>query len=197
MNLDDRNIIKKVLDGDIDLFSHLIDRHKEQVAKIAQKRVPSECVEELCQDIFIKAYQSLENYASKSPFEHWITRIAIRTCCDYWRKAYRKKEVSLSKENESHEEMLELITSSKSIDTFVKKEQQAQLKEILELCLGRLKDKDREVLELVYLLGWSMKEVADSQNSSLTATKVRVMRARNKLRKEVESLQESENRQEV
>ncbi len=194
MNLDDTALIKKIIEGDVDLFSHLIDRHKVQVAKIAQKRVPNECVEEVCQDIFIKAYQSLENYAGRSPFSHWITRISIRTCCDYWRKVYRKKEVSLSKDNKSHEDMLELITSNMSIDRFVKKEQHAELKEILDLCLGNLKDKDREVLELVYLLGWSMKEVADSQNSSLTATKVRVMRARRKLRKEVENLQELENR---
>jgi len=193
MNKHITDLISDILKGNIDRFEELIDRHKIQVLRIVQKRIDYQNIEEVCQDCFIKVYQSLGKFSGKSPFEHWVTRIAIRTCCDYWRKSYRNKEVYTSSQQESEVQTLEILMNDSAMEKYAQAQHLQLSKEELGLALARLKPNDRTVLELVYLLGWSIKEVANANGKSLTATKVRLMRARNKLRLEMEELEDASN----
>ena len=180
-----KNITDLILDirqGNIDRFEELIELHKDQVLRIVQKRIDYQSIEEVCQDCFIKIYNSLGKFSGESPFENWVTRITIRTCCDYWRKHYRNKVVYASSQPDEDVQTLEILMNDSAKEKFDQDQLLKHTKEELNLSLSKLRPKDRTILELVYLLGWSIKEVAQAEGKSLTATKVRLMRARNKLK---------------
>ena len=187
------DLILDIRRGNIDRFEELIDLHKDQVLRIVQKRIDYQGIEEVCQDCFIKIYNSLGNFSGKSPFENWVTRITIRTCCDYWRKSYRNKEVYTSSQPDEDVQTLEILMNDTAKESYNKELLLKHTKEELNLALSKLRPKDRTVLELVYLLGWSIKEVAEAEGKSVTATKVRLMRARQKLKIQMKILEEVKN----
>ena len=65
-NVDDKEIIQRVLGGEVDAFELLVTRYKEDVMKIAVKHLPYDQTEENAQVIFVKAYQSLPTFEYKS-----------------------------------------------------------------------------------------------------------------------------------
>jgi hypothetical protein len=92
---DDFEIIRRVLQGEIDRFAELITRYQQHVAKITSRHVPSDRVAEVAHDVFVRAYSSLSGFSGKTPFEHWLSGIAIRTCYDFWR-ARKREELPVS-----------------------------------------------------------------------------------------------------
>ena len=177
----DTEIVRRVIDGDVNAFEHLLKKYKQYVFKIVGKRVPYDQTEEIAQEVFIKAYQSLPNFKGISAFQNWLARIAVRACCDFWRKAYKSKEFSMSSLTENQENLLEKIISDQSGQAFAERWSQKEAEEILNYALNRLSAEDRTVLELVYLEGYSAKEAADLLGWSLANVKIRAFRSRKKL----------------
>lgn len=180
---DEEKIIGRVLSGEINAFEILIEKYKNFVFTIAAKRIPYQDIEEVAHEVFMRAYQSLSSYAFKKPFQHWLARIAVCCCCDYWRKNSQKKESAVSSLGESHLEWLSHISSVSSQEEFKKEALKKEAGEILELALNQLKPEDRLVLELYYFEQWSVKEISKMMNWSVPSVKIRAMRARIKLRK--------------
>ncbi len=81
----DVEIVRQVVDGDVNAFELLLNRHRDHVLKIVKKHVPYEQIEETAHDVFVRAYQSLPTFKNKSHFRHWLSSIAVRTCYDFWR----------------------------------------------------------------------------------------------------------------
>lgn len=179
----DSEIIRQVIGGKVNAFEFLITRYGDLVLKIVKKRVPYNDMEETIQNVFVRTYQSLPSFRSKSGFKHWLSSIAIRTCYDYWRKAYRSKEVTMSVLGEKHGEWLEEVISDLSEQSLYEKGVQAEAKELLDYALGKLSAEDRMVLELIYLEGLSGKETASLLGWSVANVKVRSFRSRKKLEK--------------
>ena len=179
----DAEIVSQVLDGSVNAFESLLIRHKDLVLKIIKKHVPYDDVEETTQDVFVRVYQSLPTYKGKSDFKQWVSSITVRTCYDYWRKAYRSREVPMSSLTEKHQRWLEQVISDESEHSLEEKGCQKEARELLDWALGKLSAEDRTVLELVYLEGLSGKEAADALGWSVANVKVRSFRSRRKLKK--------------
>jgi len=179
----DAEIVRKVLDGDINAFEVLINRHKVLVLQIVTKHVPHHEVEETVQDAFVKAYLSLPTFAGKSDFRRWLSSIAVRTCYDFWRKAYRSREIPMSALTDKHQDWLEEVLSGGSVDSRQEESSRGEARELLEYALDRLSAEDRMVLDLVYLEGLSVKEAAVLLGWSTANVKVRSFRSRRKLEK--------------
>lgn len=145
--------------------------------------MPYQEVEETAQNVFVRAYQSLPTYKAKGNFKQWLSAIALRSCYDYWRKAYRSREVPMSSLTERHQDWLEEAMSEQSDQSFHEKSSQQEAIEILDWALGKLSAKDRMVMELVYLEGLSGKEAADLLGWSVANVKIRSLRSRRKLEK--------------
>ena len=81
MDRDDAESIAAVRAGDTAAFAGLMRKHQGRVFATARRyaRCESE-VEDIVQDVFIKAYQKLDSYRADAPFEHWLMRLAVRTC---------------------------------------------------------------------------------------------------------------------
>ena len=181
--LSDDEIIKRVVEGDIDVFAVLLTRHKNHVAQIVSRHVPHDTVEETAHNVFIRAYRSLPTYRGKERFVQWISSIAVRTCHDFWRERYRNRDIAMSSLSEKHQELLENVITYASDETFQSRAEQQEAKEVLDWALEKLPAADRMVVELVFLEGLSVGEAAGLLGLSTANVKVRSFRARRKLRK--------------
>ena len=184
----DTEIVRRVLNGDVNAFEFLLIRYKDAVLKIVKKHVPYDDVEETTHNVFLRAYQSLPSFKGKSGFRPWLSSIAVRTCYDFWRKTYRSREVPMSVLTEKHQKWLEEVIAEQSEQSINEKGSQNEARELLDWALGRLSAEDRMVMELVYLEGLSGKEAADLLGWSVSNVKVRCFRSRKKLEKILEEV---------
>ena len=194
LSLSDAEIVCQVLDGDVNAFEFILTRYKVQVLKIVKRHVPNEAAEETIQEAFVRAYESLPTFKGTGDFSQWLSSIAVRTCYDYWRKAYRSREVPLSVLTERHAQRMEQLISQRSEESFDELGSQREAREILSWALGKLSAENRMVLELVYLEGLSVQEAAELLGWSKANVKVRSFRARMKLEKLLRTVKEQGRR---
>ena len=178
----DSEIVHQVVAGNVNAFEHLLEKYQNYVLKIVKKHIPYDQVKDTTQDVFIRAYQSLQTFKGGSSFEQWLATITVRTCYDFWRKRYKSRELSMGSLTEKHHSWLEEAISNESTRSFHEKGLQKEAREILDWALERLSAEDRMVLELVYLEGHSVKEAAALLGWSTANVKVRSFRSRRKLR---------------
>ena len=182
-NDSDNAIIEHILHGDINAFEDLLNKYYSHVANVVKNHVPYKDIEEVAQDVFMRAYQSLATFQNKSTFKHWLSIIAVRTCYDFTRKQYRNREMTMSSLSRQQRNWLETATSERSHHSFYDSETQKEAKEVLEWALNRLSPEDKIVLELIYFQDLSGKEVSELLDWSVPKVKMRALRARKKLRK--------------
>ncbi|MBN2185479.1 MAG: RNA polymerase sigma factor [Candidatus Krumholzibacteriota bacterium] len=184
----DEEIISQVLNGNVDLYEELIDRYSEIVLGIVSKRIPLDQAEEMAHEVFVRAYRSLQGFNASSPFGNWLSKIAVRTCHDYWRKRYRSKEEPVNSLDPEHREWLDGFMAESARNSFDRAESKKTAREIILWALEKLDPGDRAVLELVHLEGYSVKEAAGILGWSSGKVKIRAFRSRNKLRKMLEKI---------
>lgn len=182
----DIDVIKEVLAGNIDNFEQIIDKYSHKVFAIIARRIPYQDHNEVSQNIFIKCFRSLSNFDFNKPFENWMSRIALRSCADYWRAQTKKRFVDFSGVN-GYEMWFDSIVSSTSLEEFESKVKSENTYEILQILLEKLNPDDRLMVELIYFEGYTIKEVALKLEWGESKVKVRVMRARKKMRLELEN----------
>ena len=180
---DDNELIDRILKGEVNIYRFLLNKYEPVVLRILKKRLPFEQVEEVAQVVFIKAYESLSSYRRQSCFKNWLSSIAIRSCYDFWRVRYKKKEVNISSIAEKDKEWLDKALLEQSFDVLAKKGQENEAREILEWAFNKLSPEDKIVLELIYLEGFSNKEASDLLGWGIAKVKVRSFRSRKKLEK--------------
>lgn len=179
---DDREIIEDVRGGNADAFAELIDRHENRVFIIVRGHLPAARVREVAHDVFCRAFRSLGNFRFEKPFEHWLSKIAVRTCYDFWRKEKRRKEVTFSVfSDDDGREVLDGIISGAAEDEYDLNQRRRFAREMIFRLLEELSPEDRMALSLVYLEGRSVKEAAGLMGWTVANIKVRNHRARKRL----------------
>jgi RNA polymerase sigma-70 factor, ECF subfamily len=179
----DTHVIGCILGGDVNAFELLVGKYQSHVFSIVRKHVPAEQVHEIAHDVFVRAYQGLASFSGKSGFKQWLSGIAVRTCYDFWRSRYRRREVPMSELTDAHREWIENTISDVSENAHERLGRQREACETLEAALTGLSAAERMVIELVYLEGCSHKEAAELLGWSVANIKVRAFRARAKLHK--------------
>jgi len=91
--VDDRSLVRRIQDGDMHAFRHLIRQHERLVVHMVRRVVnnDAEC-EEICQDVFLKVYNSLGTFAFQSKLSTWIATIAYRHALNHLRSRNMKLE---------------------------------------------------------------------------------------------------------
>jgi RNA polymerase sigma-70 factor (ECF subfamily) len=170
----DECLITDTLAGDDEAFAVLVRRHKGKVFGIAARFARNDHdLEDLAQEVFIRAYRKLGKFRGDAPFEHWLSRIAVRSCYDYLRRTRPDKQnVSLDSMNMTITD----IAANKQVSAH-------EVREVLNLALGHLPAKDRLVISLLELEEKSVREVAALTGWSEANVKVRAFRARKALEK--------------
>jgi RNA polymerase sigma-70 factor (ECF subfamily) len=182
-NPSDAEIIRRIIDGDVNSFECLLKKYQDHVLRVVKKHVPFHEVEEMAQEVFVRAYKALPGFKEEGGFKQWLSSIAVRTCYDFWRKRYRSRVVPMSDLTENHRDWLEKTLSHQSETSFYEESREKEAGEVLDWALDRLSVQDRMVLELLYLEGLSVKETAELLGWSVANVKVRSFRSRKKLQK--------------
>ena len=178
---DDTEIIERVLHGEIEQFAELISRHRQHVLKIVSGHVPGDQAADVAHDVFVRAYCSLSKFSMQVPFEHWLSRLAVRTCYDFWRMR-RRADVPLSTLTADQAGWLDRALAAESDAQFHEEAGRRESLQVLDWALAQLSPENRLVLTLVHLENRSVREAADLLGWSLVNVKVRCHRARQKLR---------------
>ena len=173
----DGRLVAAVLDGDDGAFAALVGRHKRQVLRIAARfsRAPHE-LEELGQEIFLKAYADLGQYRGDAPFSHWLSRVAVRSCYDALRK--RRREVDTLP--------LDDVAPYLADDSIPGKKDTEAARDLLNRALTRLRPAERLVITLLSLEERTVREVAGLTGWTEVNVKVRAFRARRALKRILE-----------
>jgi RNA polymerase sigma-70 factor, ECF subfamily len=172
----DERLIQASLAGDDEAFAALVRRHKGKVFGIAGRFARNDHeLDDICQDVFIRAYHNLAKFRGEAPFEHWLSRIAVRTCYDTLRKTRRERE------------NITLDGINIGVEDNVSAE---RAREVLDFALARLSAEERLVITLLELEEKTVRDVAGLTGWSESNVKVRAHRARNALRKILETSHE-------
>lgn len=174
-------IIQAVLQGRQQAYAILVERYKQYVFSLALRYVPErELAEELAQDVFVKAYKNLASYRGESKFSTWLYTIVHTTCLSHMRK-----KGNLLKAVE--EDKLVALQDAMDHDPPYGHLERNSRKIILDTAMQQLPDTDAQVLSLFYIASQSVEEIAAIMNMSTTNVKVRLFRARAKLKEIIET----------
>jgi len=177
-------IIQNILAGRRECFGELVDKYRKKVFSVITRRIPRDDVEDVAQEAFVRIFQGLAGYAPVKPFENWLTTITLRSCCDYWRVAGRRQELTAPTDIGPEQiDWLEQMIAATSQETFLKLSRKREAEELLNATMKQLDAEDRTLIELVYWEDRPLAEAAEVLEWGLAKTKVRLMRARKKLRK--------------
>ena len=84
---DDAELLQRIRAGAVDEFAELVRRHQSRVFAILHRyERDAQRVEDLAQETFLKAWRALGQFDARAPFEHWMSRIAVRTALDHLRR---------------------------------------------------------------------------------------------------------------
>lgn len=180
----DLEIIKKILDGENEFFAELVKKYQEKVWRLCVSMLGKAHAEEAAQEIFIRIYESLEQFKGESAFSTWIYRIASNHCLNILAKRKRERKESLEELLEKHGDRVQQLLKTAS------EEMNSETKEIVESLLSQLSPEERTILTLRELEGFSYKEIAETLEISIDAVKVRIFRARTSLKKSFQNLEQ-------
>src|SRR5258706_5968017 len=103
-------LIAAVLKGHAASFEPLVQKYSPRVFATARRYARRESeVEDIVQEVWIKAFQKLGSFRGEAPFEHWLMRLAVRTCYDFLRGHQRNRETAFSELTEPEEDWLDRV----------------------------------------------------------------------------------------
>ena len=173
----------------------LVERLYPLVLRIVRAHLPRRMAEEdLAQEIFLKLFSRLGQYRRREaiPFEHWVSRLAVRTCLDSLRAERRRPELRWSDLGEESTTWLNYMLLARDAPPDASP---AAAREAVESLLRKLPPQDRLVISLLDLDERPVREISQITGWSVTLVKVRAFRARRRLRRIAAAL-ESEVRDE-
>jgi RNA polymerase sigma-70 factor (ECF subfamily) len=169
----DQQDITASLNGDSEAYGQLVRRYQGQVAAQMWRFTREPVVlEELVQDVFVEAYFSLKGFRGRAPFLHWLRRVAIRVGYHYWKSKARRRD----REEPLTETILKLTAAPDKLTSY-------EAAEAVFGLLAKLPASDRLVLTLFYLEECDTEEIASRTGWNRTLVKVRLHRARKKLKR--------------
>jgi RNA polymerase sigma-70 factor (ECF subfamily) len=179
--LNDNEIIRQVLSGDHQAFGGLVNRYRDYVFTLALRIVKNrEDAEEIAQDVFVKAYKYLADFKGHSKFTTWLYTIVNNTSISFLRK--KKLEVH-SLDNEKVFAVADSLDSGMQANQVEQKSKQVMVNRAIAL----LSPDDAEIITLFYKGEQSLEEIASILGVEVNTAKVRLHRARTRLKEKMES----------
>ncbi len=178
--VDDRELVRRAQTGDREAFEELVRRNQHRVFAVAggilRRR---EDVEDIAQQVFVKAYFSLKRFDQRAAFSTWLHKITVNECWDLLRK---KKVRPLLYESDLSEEQAQQFggaekLQSRAQDISDKLEAQQRVDRLLQ----GLDPRDRMMLILKEVEGFAIEEIAEILNLNANTVKVRLFRARRRI----------------
>ena len=182
----DIDVISRVIRGDQHAYAELVHRYKDYVFTLALRFCKNrEDAEEVSQDIFIKVYRSLADFKGTSKFSTWLYTITYNTSVTF----LRKKKMDVKSIDDDHTFLqLENQESSFSANQM---EQKSRVNHVNQ-AIGKLSADDSQIITLFYKMEQSLEEIGVILGLEPNTVKVRLHRARQRLKEKLEKDYKSE-----
>ena len=172
METSDAAIVQRVLGGDVEAFSILVERYHDHYVRFAVHLVGNrEDAEEVVQDTFLRAYRALGRYEERERFGAWMLRILVNRARTVSAMGRRREKLFAEQVDETLPEATEAHPSER-----------AAVREEVSRALAQLGPDQREAFLLHYVEGLSYEEMAAITGSGISALKMRVKRSCERLR---------------
>ncbi len=172
---EDIALVKRVKAGDKDAFGKLVQKYKQQIYFVAYRMTNSHAdADDISQEAFIKAYESIGSFKEKSSFSTWIYRIIVNMTINHLKKIGRKQTFAL-------DENISIENNSDPGEI----EEQRQLHEEITKAIGSLPLKQRMVVELAILEGLPHREIANILGCPEKTISWRLFQARKNLKEKL------------
>jgi len=180
MERNEAELIAAVLGGDPESFEPLVQKYSPRVFATARRYARRESeVDDIAQEVWVKAFQKLGSFRGEAPFEHWLMRLTVRTCYDFLRSHQRKKELSFSELSDPESDWLDRFVTPGEQST----ENADAARQLIERILEKLSPAARLIITLLEIEDRSVKEIAALTGWSIPLVKVRAFRARAEMKK--------------
>jgi RNA polymerase sigma-70 factor, ECF subfamily len=180
MDHTERELIQAVLRGETASFEPLVEKYSPRVFATARRYARRESeVEDIVQEVWLKAFQKLGSFRGEAPFEHWLMRLTVRTCYDFLRAHQRNRESSFSELSEAESDWLERFGQQPEATEENAVAAQALVARVFE----QLSPSARLIINLLEIEDRTVKEISELTGWSIPLVKVRAFRARAEMRK--------------
>jgi len=178
--LSDIELIDHTLAGDQSAYADLVKRHQRFVFTLALRFAKTrEDAEEIAQDCFIKAYRSLESFQRQSKFSTWLYSIVYTTAMTALRKK-RVETASIDDENT----FIQVESQNSSFD--VNNAENRSRSFYVNQAIGELLPDDALIITLFYNGEQSLEEIGQTMGIESNTVKVKLFRARQRLKEKLE-----------
>jgi RNA polymerase sigma-70 factor (ECF subfamily) len=180
----ERLLVRRTQQGDATAYEELLQTHQHRVLAVVGGILRgSEDVEDVAQQALAKAYFSIRQFDLRSAFGTWLYKIAVNECWDYLRK--RKVRRLVYEADLSEEQLRKLDSVPDSSDGNLRPRQDAsrriEHRQLVERLLDHLDDRDRLMLVMKEVEGFSVEEIGEILGFNINTVKVRLFRARGRL----------------
>ena len=180
MERSDAEWIAAVLKGDASSFEPLIQKYSPRVFASIRRYARRESeIEDIAQEVWLKAYNKLSSFRGDAPFEHWLMRLTVRTCYDFLRAHQRNRESNFSELSEPESDWLERFVAAPESTS----ENADAARQLVARILDELSPPARLIITLLEIEDRPIKEIAEITGWSLPLVKVRAFRARAEMKK--------------
>lgn len=176
----DADLVAATRSGDSSAFEELVRRYQPRLFATARRYARREDeVEDVVQEIFLKAYSKLGTWRGDAPFEHWLMRLAVRTCYDFLRGHQRNREQTVTETAPEETDWLERHAAAPEGASDAAAAARILVSQVLE----QMSPANRLIITLLELEERSVKEISDLTGWSISLVKVRAFRARAEMRR--------------
>ena len=177
---DDRELVRRAQGEDKEAFEELVRRHQHRIFAVAggilRRR---EDVEDIAQQVFVKAYFSLKRFDQRAAFSTWLYKITVNECWDLLRK--KKVRPLVYEADMSEEQARQVLTWEGKENSGADSSERIEARQRVERLLEGLEERDRLMLMLKEVEGFSIEEIAEVLDLNANTVKVRLFRARRRV----------------
>ena len=177
----DHALVRATLSGDDSSFAELVRRHKGRVFGTCSRFArDAQQLDDLCQEVFLRAWRKMSGFRGDAPFEHWLARLTVTACYDFLRRERRHRDTV----------PLDALVVEMRDARADRALEVSRAKELLTWAMAQLKADERLILTLLEIEERPVREIASLTSWSESNVKVRAFRARARLREILESYNE-------
>ena len=184
----DVELIQRILQGDQDALSPLVKKYQKGVHTLAWRKIGDfHIAQEITQDAFLTAYKKLRTLKNHNQFAGWLYVIAANLCRDWLKKSRLPMDsLDITDANE-----VDKVSYSRYVAEKQKADADETRREVVKKLLQKLPESERTVMMLHYLGEMTIKAISEFLGVSQNTVKSRLSRARNRLRKEEDVIQQN------
>jgi RNA polymerase sigma-70 factor (ECF subfamily) len=180
----ERQLVRRAQRGDPSAYEELVRIHQPRLLAVVGGILRrNEDVEDVAQQALLKAYLSLKRFDLRSAFGTWLYKIAVNECWDYFRK--KKVRPLVYEANLSEEQLRQMEGLPEDREGFTRHSsdasRRAEQRQLLDRLLSEIDEKDRAMLVMKEVGGFTVEEVGEVFNLNINTVKVRLFRARGRL----------------